>query len=290
VSAIPHRPRARRTSIILALVALVLVPLVAGLSGCAGADRPIAAASPADQLRIARLRYDRGDYTEAIEMLNGYIQFRADAPDLDEAHFLLGMCHVQQKAWPLAAGEFIVVTSDHPDSPRLADAHYWLGVSYWRQARPALYDQDPTRRALAQWSRFLQLYPNHPRADEARAMQQEGRDRLAEKAIKNGRLYLTLKQWSPALYYFEDVLREYPESKWSDWARVGRGEALGGLRRRDEAVAELESVRDGTRDPEVRRRAEEKLKKLPPPVEKPHPEPMQEPKPATADSDSGTAG
>jgi outer membrane protein assembly factor BamD len=286
VSASTLHPRVRRLPTALAFVVLALVPLVAGLAGCAGADRPIAAASPADQMRIARMRYDRGEYSEAIELLNGYIQFRADAPDLDEAHFLLGMCHVQQKAWPLAAGEFVVVISDHPDSPRLADAHYWLGVSYWRQARPALYDQDPTRRALAQWGRFLQLYPDHPRADEARAMQQEARDRLAEKAIKNGRLYLTLKQWSPALYYFEDLLREYPESKWAEWARVGRGEALGGLRRRDEAVAELEALRDGAKDAEVRRRAAEKLKKLPPAIEKPKPEP----RPATADSDSGTAG
>ena len=185
---------------LLLLVAATLVPLLAGLAGCAGADRPIAPASPGDQLRMARLRYDRGDYTEAIELLNGYIQVRADAPDLDEAHFLLGMSHVQQRAWPLAAGEFIVVTGDHRDSPRLPDAHYWLGVAYWKQARPPLYDQDPTRRALGQWNRFLQLYPDHPRADEARAMQQEGRDRLAEKAIKNGRLYITLHRWEPALY------------------------------------------------------------------------------------------
>jgi len=286
VSAITSRVPLRRVPAVLVLALVALAPIVVGLAGCAGADRPIAAASPADQLRIARMRYDRKEYGEAIELLNGYIQFRADAPDLDEAHFLLGMCHVQQRAWPLATGEFIVVTSDYSDSPRLPDAHYWLGVSYWRQARPALYDQDPTRRALAQWNRFLQLYPDHPRADEARAMQQEGRDRLAEKAIKNGRLYMTLKQWSPGLYYFDEIIREYPESKWVDWARVGRGEALGGLRRRDEAVAELEGVRASTKDDEVRRHAEEKLKKLPPAIEKPAPEP----RPATADSDSGTAG
>ncbi len=271
----------------LLLVAALLLPLVAGLAGCAGADRPIAPASPGDQLRMARLRYDRHDYAEAIELLNGYVQFRADAPDLDEAHFLLGMSYVQQKAWPLAAGEFIVVTSEYPDSPRLPDAHYWLGVSYWRQARPAKYDQDPTRRALGQWNRFLQLYPGHPRADEARAMQQEGRDRLAEKSLLNAQLYVTLHQWQPALYYFDEVLREYPEGKWTEWALVGRGEALGGMRRQDEARAQLEAVRDGAKDAAVRKRAEDRLKKLPsvPPSSAAPLAP-----PVSADSDSGTAG
>ncbi len=195
---------------------------------------------------------------------------------------------MQQKAWPLAAGEFVVVTSDYPDSPRLPDAHYWLGVSYWKQARLPKYDQDPTRRALGQWNRFLQLYPEHPRADEARAMQQEGRDRLAEKTLLNAQLYITLHQWQPALYYFEDILREYPESKWTEWARLGRGEALGGMRRQDEARAQLEDVRDTAKDGAVRKRAEDRLKKLPyvPPSSAGSPLPA----PAAADSDSGTAG
>ena len=48
-------------------------------------------------------------------------------------------------------------------------------------------------------------------------MQQEGRDRLAEKALKNGRLYMTLKQWSPGAL----LLRRDPP-------RVS-GEQVGGL-------------------------------------------------------------
>jgi outer membrane protein assembly factor BamD len=181
---------------------LVLALLVA--AGCSAVHRPLAPATPADQLRIARLRYDNRDYLEAISLLQQFIQFNAQSPDLDEAHFLLGMSYVQRKEWPLSTGEFIIVTSDFPDSPRLPDAHYWLGVSYWRQARPAPYDQEFTRRALSQWQRFLNLYPDHPRAAEARQAYQDGRSRLAEKSVKNGRLYVTLKLWGPALVYFDD--------------------------------------------------------------------------------------
>jgi outer membrane protein assembly factor BamD len=242
-----------------------LFALLAGAlaAGCSSVNRPLAPASPEDQLRIARLRYDNRDYAEAITLLNGYIQYRPDAPDLDEAHFLLGMAHVQRKEWPLAAGEFVVVTSDFPDSPRLPDAHYWLGVSYWRQSRPAPYDQDPTRRALSQWQRFLALYPDHPKAEEARALRAEGRARLAEKSLRNARLYLVLKHFRPAVVYFDEVIADYADTPWVDWARVGRAEALRGQNKLSEARLSLEQALPGLKDREARSRAEELLRELP---------------------------
>lgn len=238
------------------VLAIVLVLI---LSGCAAVNRPIAAASPEDQLRIAQLRYDHREYTEAIQLLQQFIQYNAQSPDLDQAHFLLGMCYVQRKEWPLAVGEFLVVTSDFPDSPLLSDAHYWLGVSYWRQSRPALYDQESTRRAISQWDRFLNLYPNHPRAEEARGFRAEGRARLAEKAVRNGRLYVVLKHWKPALIYFDEVIRDYADTPWVDWGLVGRAEALIGQHQFAEARAALEEALPRLQDEDARSRAEELL-------------------------------
>ena len=65
-----------------------------------------------------------------------------------------------------------------------------------------------TRRAIAQWDRFLQMYPDHPKAEEGRATRLEGRARLAEKALKNGNLYVTLKHWGPARFYFDMVMKD----------------------------------------------------------------------------------
>lgn len=243
----------------------VLFALLAGAlaAGCSSVNRPLAPATPEDQLRIARLRYENRDYVEAITLLNGYIQYRPDAPDLDEAHFLLGMAHVQRKEWPLSAGEFVIVTSDFPDSPRLPDAHYWLGVSYWRQSRPAPYDQDPTRRALSQWQRFLALYPDHPKAAEARTLREEGRARLAEKSLRNARLYVKLKHYRPAVVYFDEIIADYADTRWIDWARVGRAEALIGQKKLAEARGALEQALPGIKDAEAKRRAEELLRRLP---------------------------
>ena len=132
------------------IVAAFLVAVL--VSGCAtGGGRPLAPAASTDQLRVAKQRYEQHDYAEAVELLKGYIQFQSGASDLDEAHFLLGMSYVKRQEWPLAATEFSILSTDFQDSARLPDAQYWLGLSYWKQSKSAPYDQDMTRRAIAQF-------------------------------------------------------------------------------------------------------------------------------------------
>jgi hypothetical protein len=83
-------------------------------------------------------------------------------------------------------------------------------MSYWKQTRPAPYDQEMTRRSIAQFERFLTLFPDHPNAAEIKQYRLTARDRLAEKAFRNGRLYLKLHHWDPARYYFALVRSDYP--------------------------------------------------------------------------------
>lgn len=244
----------------------IMLAFVFVFGGCAtGGGRPIAPSSGPDQLRVAKLRYDQRQYTDAVDLLKGYLQFQSGAPDLDEAHFVLGMCYVKRSEWPLAVTEFQILTTDFGDSPRLGDAHYWLGVSYWKQTRPAAYDQDMTRRAIGQFDRFLTLYPDHPQVSEIRELKALGRDRLAQKAYNNGALYLKLHHFSPARYYFGLVRRDYPEGKWAELSLPGQAEAFYREGYLEEARALLDSTSAGLTDPEARHRADVLIKKYGPP-------------------------
>lgn len=246
------------------LVAALLLAVV--VSGCAtgGGGRPLAPAAANDQLRVAKQRYEQKDYTEAVELLKGYIQFQSGASDLDEAHFLLGMCYVKRQEWPLAATEFSILSTDFQDSQRLADAQYWLGVSYWKQSRSAPYDQDMTRRAIAQFDRFLSMFPDHPQVAEVKVHRGAARERLAEKAFRNGRLYIKLHYWEPARYYYHLARSDYPETKWAERSLAGEAEALIALNKAEEARALLEANKDALTDPEAKAKAEKIWKKLPP--------------------------
>ena len=107
------------------------------------------------------------------------------------------------------------------------------------------------------------LFPDHPMKAEVEQRRLLGRDRLAEKAYRNGRLYLKLRHWNPALYYFRDVVRkDFPESRWADRALAGEAAALHGLGHSDEARSLLELGTGKLSDPEARRMAEDLRRKL----------------------------
>jgi outer membrane protein assembly factor BamD (BamD/ComL family) len=135
-------------------------------------------------------------------------------------------------------------------------------MAYWKQTRPAPYDQDMTRRAMGQFDRFLTLFPEHPQAQEVKQLRLTGRDRLAEKAYRNGRLYLKLHYWEPARYYFALVRTDYPESRWAERALSGQAAALAALGRAAEARKLLDAGLPALSDPEARRGADDILKKL----------------------------
>lgn len=242
----------------------VLLLIVLITSGCAtGGGRPLAPAASGDQLRVAKQRYEQHDYAEAVDLLKGYIQFQNGASDLDEAHFLLGMCYVKRQEWPLASTEFSILSTDFQDSQRLPDAQYWLGLSYWKQSKSAPYDQDMTKRAIAQFERFLSLFPDHPQAAEVKQHRLDARDRLAEKAFRNGALYIKLHYFDPARYYFHLARTDFPESKWAERSLAGEATALTALGRTEEARALLDA-RAALTDPQAKAKAEEAWKKLPP--------------------------
>jgi outer membrane assembly lipoprotein YfiO len=242
---------------------LVLAATALGMAGCAsGGGHALATASGPDQLRVAHLRFERHEYTETVDLVKGYLQYQSGAGDLDDAPFLLGMCYVQQKDWPLAATEFVELTTNFADSKLASDAHYWLALAYWKQAHRAPYDQDMTRRAIAQCERFLTLYPTHPKVAEIKAIEHDGRSRLAEKAVRNGRPYLKLGFFAPAQYYFGLVQKDYADTRWIEQATVGAAEALYGLGKKDEAKAALGTDRSSWVDPDARHRAAALLKRI----------------------------
>ncbi len=246
----------RTFSAALAAAALALAWLSAG--GCGGGPTIQPVAQPADQLGVARAAIEKKDYRRAEELLKGYLDLNPVSTEAGEAHYLLGLIHYRRGEWPLAATEFAILINQFPDDVRVPDGRYHLALSFWRQSRPAPYDQEYTRRALSEFDRFLALYPEHPRAEEARKWRDEARERLAKKAFENGRLYYKLGFQGPARLYLLEVREQYADTRWfqpallleaKSWAKDGEwgrvkavAEELLALPARDDIAREARSL------------------------------------------------
>jgi len=195
-----------------------------------------------DIIAYGKAAYERHEYSDAIEFLKGYVTREPTGDKADEAHYYLGLCYFQTNEWPSAATEFLIVTNEFAGSVHVPDSHYWLGLSYWKEARGASYDQDYTHRALDEFERFIAQYPDHPRFAEVKTARAEARARLAKKAYDNGRIYAKLGYYTPARSYFQVVQNEFPDTPWNSWAILGEAQAWAKQKYWEQSNAALERL------------------------------------------------
>lgn len=242
--------------------AALAAALLAANAGCGGHAHPRTSAPPGDQVALARKAIAARDWGEAQPLLKGYLERDASGEQAGEAHYLLGLIAFETKEWPSAVTEFSIVINQFGDSPHVPDARYYLGLSYWKQARPSDFDQDHTRRALGEFDRFLALYPDHPRAEEVRRARHESRDRLARKDYENGRLYYKLGYYEPARFYCQEVQKNYPDSSWAPRAALLEARTWAKQQKWSEAQAVLEKLLATPPGGEVEREARRLLEEV----------------------------
>jgi outer membrane protein assembly factor BamD len=227
-------------------------------AGCAHAPhKPRPEMPSSDIVSYGKSAFERHEYADAIEFLKGYLAREPSGERADEAHYLLALCYFRTSEWPSAVAECQIVINEFAGSTFVPDARYYLGLSYWKQSRPASYDQDYTKRSLAEFDRFLELYPDHPRAEEVKVARLEARARLSRKDYEVGRLYVKLGLLEPARFYFRAVQNDYPETPWAAWASLGEAKAWVKDRKWEESLAVLDRLLAATPPEEVAREARE---------------------------------
>ena len=240
--------------------AAVLAALALALAGCGATVVPLIG-SESDRLSAARHLMSRRDYFPAIELLKTYIERNAGSEHVDEGVYLLGDCYLHQKEWASAEVEFERLLRDYPESDSAAAASYRLGEALYGQSRGEDFDQEFTNKALEQWQRYSEGFPDHWLHAEAESQIARLRARLARKLLNNGVLYLKLDEPAAARAYFERVESDYRDTPLvgEAWIGIARCDILGGAR--EKGIARLRSLAETYAGEPLGTRAAEELKR-----------------------------
>lgn len=220
---------------------LASAALAALLAGCGAGVLP-QVHSDADRLPLAQQLYAKGDYALALEVLTPFTTSGTGSANVDRAIYLMGMCHLGEKEWAGAQGDFERLLRDYPESDSAASAAFRLGEAYFGQSRGPDFDQEYTLKALDQWMSYRRDHPDHWLAGAAAQRIAECRTRLATKLLHTGDLYLKLGDYRPAQVYFRNVIGEYSETPIYGDALVGLALADARLGARDSALASLKEI------------------------------------------------
>ena len=228
---------------LLVLPAMALLAATALLPGCGGSVLP-QVHDEGGRLDLARRLYAKGDAALAVEALAPFSTSGSGSANVDEAVYLLGLCHLKMRDFSGAQGDFERLIRDYPESDSAPSAAYRMGEALWGQSRGPDFDQEYTLRALDQWMQFRHDNPDHWLGPEAMKRIAEARSRLATKLYRTGDLYVKLREFEAARGYFHDVMTEYSDSPLAGDAVIGWALASARLGERDTALVLLRNLQE----------------------------------------------
>lgn len=186
------------------------VALLLALVGC---PKELPQDAPADELyRIGLERFQRRDWTKAIEALQRFLFQDPGHQKADSAQYLIGESYFQQKQYLTAANEFLRLAQNRPAGPLADNARYRACEAYYELSpRPEL-DQEYTEDAIDQCQSVVLLYPQSPLAVEAAERRRELTNKLARKHYMNAMYYYKRHAYDSALVYLKYLIANYPGS------------------------------------------------------------------------------
>ena len=215
------RLRGRKSSI--RTLAVLILCAAAALSSCGGPYSAKSVNVPDEKLRMADDLYGRKKYTQAGMEYKDFLAVFAGDERSDYAQFMLAESYRGAKEYALASVEYRILIADYGYSEYIDDAFFLEGLCAFEMTQRAERDQTYSYQALSRIERFLDIFPDSPRREEALKIRDEIHDLLGKKAYQSANLYFRRKHYGAAGIYFQKIIDEFPDTSWAgrSWYYLG---------------------------------------------------------------------
>ncbi len=201
----------------------VLIVCASALVSCGGPYSTRSVNVPDEKLRIADDFFARKKYAQAGMEYKDFLAVFAGDERGDYAQFMLAESYRGAREYAIASVEYRILIADYGYSEYVDDAFFLEGMCAFEMTQRAERDQTHSYEALARIERFLDIFPDSPRKEEALKVRNDIHDVLGKKAYQSAKLYFKRKHYGAAEIYFRKVIDQYPDSRWAgrSWYYIG---------------------------------------------------------------------
>ena len=156
--------------------------------------------------------FEENDYKEAVKYFDEVERQYPYSPWAVNAQIMAAYTYYKNAQYTdavLVLNRFLEL---HPGNKYAPYALYLKGMSYYEQISDVTRDQKMTDLARDTFTRLVILYPNTPYAKDAKGKIILTKNHLAGKEMAVGRYYLKTKRYLAAANRFSEVIRTYQTS------------------------------------------------------------------------------
>lgn len=220
-------------------IAIILVSAIIALSACKS-TKEIDTRNVEEVYRKALELFKNEDYIESKNLFDVIrLQFPA-SQYADDAQYYLAEIAFARDEFVLAAYSYNALRKYYPGSEYTKIALFKSGLSSYNTTLPYDRDQKDTKAAIQTFQEYQYLYPGDSLYNKASEYINELRERLAQREFSTAELYRKLTSPRSALIYFDNVIRDYNDTKFLELAYYGKIQVLIEMKRKDEALGSID--------------------------------------------------
>jgi len=157
--------------------------------------------------------YEAGDFQKAQTLFELIINGLRGKVEAEKVYFNYAYSHYYLEKYVLASYYFKNFVSTYGNSAYKEEAEFMSAYSHFKLSPIFRLDQSYSEKAIEGFQLFINTYPTSERVKEANRLIDEMRKKQEVKALAEGQLYYDIKQYQSATRVFENVLKDYPDSK-----------------------------------------------------------------------------
>jgi len=147
------------------------------------------------------------------EIFQNVIDNAPYGPYAAAAHFKIGLARENQKDWSKAISSYVKLLDRYPKSDLADDAQYQIGYAWYQASSEPDYDQSAALKSIQAFEEFAVCYPNSEKIAQAEVYIQELTERRVQGSYNIARFYEGQDNFKAAVIYYNDVVRQGPETK-----------------------------------------------------------------------------
>lgn len=200
---------------------LFILLLTVVLTSCGDYQKLLKSRDPEEKYQAALQYFNRKQYVKAQTLLDDVTAYYKGTERSEDILAYLARCYMGQKAYESATNYYQAYVRNYPKGKYATEAYFQLGHCQYLDSPDARLDQGITRKAIAAFDQFVELYPESPYAAQAYQEMSELYDKLALKELKSAELYYNLGSYLGNNYLSceivcKNALKDYPSNKYQE--------------------------------------------------------------------------
>lgn len=161
----------------------------------------------------ANAYYQEEEYQKAQTLYELIISSFRGRPEAEEIYYKYAYTYYYLEQYLLAAYYFKNFSQTYTNSASREEADFMTAYSNYQLSPTFRLDQTYTNKAIDEFQLFVNTYPRSERVEECNKLIDQMRAKLERKVFETGKLYFDMRLYQSATHVFENLLKDYPETK-----------------------------------------------------------------------------